>query len=191
MHQLYCQLKLNSSRVNIRKCKTTYRRLVGSTKPSLVQFQHSSEMTFLHLNIYAWVPSTTPLYPWFSFNIKYDDLSALKHLCMVPLHYTTMSWVQFQHSSVMTFLHLNIYAWAPPTTPLYPWFSFNIKYDDLSALKHLCMVPLHYTTMYWLQFQHSSVMTLLHLNIYAWVPSTTPLYPWFSFNIQVWWPFYA
>ena len=51
------------------------------------------------------------------------------------------------------------------------------------------MGPLNHTTVLLVHFRRSSVMTFLHLNIYAWVPSTTPLYPWFSFNIQVWWPF--
>ena len=37
---------------------------------------------------------------------KCDDLSALKHLCMGALHHTTLSLVQFQHSGMLTFLHL-------------------------------------------------------------------------------------
>ena len=77
------------------------------------------------------------------------------------LHHTIISWVQFQLSSLMTFLHL----------------------------KHLFMGSLHHTTLSWVQFQHSSVMTFLHLNIYVWVPSTTPLYHRFSFNFQAWWHF--
>ena len=59
-------------------------------------------------------PFTTPLCPGFSFN-----LSALKHLCIGPLYHTNICWVHFQHSSMMMFLHLNIYMWAPSTTPLY------------------------------------------------------------------------
>ena len=35
---------------NIRKCKSAHRWLMGKTKPSFVQFQHSKVMTFLHLN---------------------------------------------------------------------------------------------------------------------------------------------
>ena len=34
--------------------------LLGKLK-TLVQFQHSSVMTFLHLDIYVWVPFNTPL----------------------------------------------------------------------------------------------------------------------------------
>ena len=34
------------------------------------------------------------------------------------------------------------------------------------------------------------MVTFLHLNIYVWVPSTTSLYPWFSFNIQTLWSFF-
>ena len=110
---------------------------------------------------------------------------------------------------MMIIFLLNIYPWAPFTTPLYPWFSFNIqgwwpvctktfmsvspsphhytlgsvstfKGDDLFALKHLWVYPLHHITIPLVQFQHSSVMTFLHLNIYVWVPSTTKLYRWFN-----------
>ena len=63
---------------------------------------------------------------------------------------------------LMTFLHLNIYAWVASNTLLYPWLSFNIQA--------------------WWPF---CTWTFMHE-----VPSTIPLYPWFSFfNIQAWWPF--
>ena len=90
----------------------------------------------------------------------------LKHLCIGHFHHTTLSLVQFQHSSTMTFLHL----------------------------KHLCMGHFHHMTLSLVQFQHSSVMTFFalktivsdHLGPFHHI---TSLYPWFSFNIQVWWPF--
>ena len=95
-------------------------------------FLFSSWIWLFHVSSGIW----TQLNPWFSLNIqvhlifmcgfhlphhyilgsvsifKCDDLSALKHLCVAPLHHITISWAQFQHSSVMTFLHLNIYAWV-------------------------------------------------------------------------------
>ena len=58
--------------------------------------------------------------------IKCDDLSPLKYLCVGYLHHTTISLAKFQHPSMVTFLHLNIYVWVTSTTLLYPWFSFNI-----------------------------------------------------------------
>ena len=78
------------------------------TTISLVQFQHSSVMTFLHLTFYAWVPSITPLHPWFSLKFKCADIFAFKHLCMCPPHHTTICLVQLQHSSMMTFFHSNL-----------------------------------------------------------------------------------
>ena len=39
----------------------------------------------------------------------------------IPHHHTTLSLVQFQHLSMMMFLHLNIYAWT-------------FTHDNLSAL---------------------------------------------------------
>ena len=65
-------------------------------------------MTFLHLNIYAWVPFTTSFGSVSTF--KHDDLPVLKYLSMGPLHDITML------GSVSTF-----------------------KQDYLSALKPLCM----------------------------------------------------
>ena len=65
----------------------------------------------------------------------------------------------------------------------------TIKCDDLSPLKYLCVDPCYHTSISLVQFQHSNVMTFLHLDIYVWVTSTTLLYPWLSFNIQAWWPF--
>ena len=53
--------------------------------------------------------------------------------------------VQFQHSSVVTFLHLNIYAWVPPP--------YHYILSSISTLKYY---------------------GILHLNIYISVPSTTP-----------------
>ena len=43
-----------------------------------------------------------------------DDISALEPLSVGPLHHITLFLVQFQHSSVMTFLHINIFASLPP-----------------------------------------------------------------------------
>ena len=42
-------------------------------------------------------------------------------LFQIPHHHITLSLVQFQHLSMMMFLHLNIYAWT-------------FTHDDLSAL---------------------------------------------------------
>ena len=99
---------------------------------------------------------TTSFYPWLSL------LDDLQYWCLSSLQHITLSLVEFQHSGMMTFLYLNIYAWS----------------------------PLHHTTLSLIQFlQHSSMVTFLHWNIYVWVPSSTPFYPWFNFNIQVWWSF--
>ena len=78
---------------------------------------------------------------------------------------TTHRWptlVQFQHSSVMPFLHLNIFC-GSPLPHYYMCFLGSVstfKSDDLSILKHLCMGA-----------------------------STTPLYPELNFNMEVWWPY--
>ena len=47
---------------------------------------------------------------------KHDDLFALKHSCVGPLHHTTtcISLVQLQHLRVITFVHLNICAFSSP-----------------------------------------------------------------------------
>ena len=45
------------------------------------------------------LPSTS----WVQFK---HDLSALRHLCVGPLYHITLSFIQFQQSSVMTFPHL-------------------------------------------------------------------------------------
>ena len=50
---------------------------------------------FLYLNIFILSSVLT---------FKCDDLFLLKYLCMSPLYYTTISLVQFQHSSMMPFL---------------------------------------------------------------------------------------
>ena len=87
----------------------------------------------------------------------------------------------------MTFLHFNIYAWAPPphhymlgsistfkhddlsalkhlfVGPLILRAVSTFKCDNLSALKHLCVGPLHHTTKSLVQFQHSSVIVFLTL----------------------------
>ena len=172
-------------------------------------------MTFLHLNIYAWVPSTTPHHyimgsvSTFKLDdisalktfihlsptphqcilisvstFKHDDISALKHLCMGQLHHTTISLVQFQHLSKMTYLHLNIYAQVPSPHYIILGSVSTFKCGDISALKHLCVCPLYHTTISLVQFKHSSVKFFLHLNIYVWVPSATSCYPGFSFNIH-------
>ena len=81
------------------------------------------------------VPSSTPQYPGFSFNIQVDDLSAPKNLCMSSLHLTTVFQLQFQYSSVMTFPLLKIYAWVTfPLLQIYAWVSFTIpkKYPKIS-----------------------------------------------------------
>ena len=116
-----------------------------------------------------------------------DDFFVLKHLCMYPLNHTNISFIQFsifKHNDF--FLYLNIYAWVPlhHTTISLVQFS-TFKHDDFFVLKYLCMGPLptHQCIL------HSSVMTLLYLNIYAWATSTTPLYSCFSFCIQAWWHF--
>ena len=103
--------------------------------------------TFLHLKNHKWVSlhiagSVSTLMS--------GDLFALKHheLILLPGSVSTFvssdlsalehSWVgcplaKFQHSNVMTFLHLNIHEWAPLHIP----GSFStFKGDDLSVLKH-------------------------------------------------------
>ena len=65
----------------------------------------------------------------------------------------------------------------------------TLKHDNLSALKHLNVGPIQHITLSLVWFQHWSMMTFQHLNINAWVSSTTLLYPWFSFNTEVWRPF--
>ena len=47
---------------------------------------------------------------------KYDDLSALKHLCTGPPIPTTTSFVQFKDLGKITFLHLE-HLCVPSTTP--------------------------------------------------------------------------
>ena len=76
----------------------------------MVQFQHSSVMTFLHLNIYVWIPLPHLSILGSVLTFKCDDLSALRHLCVGPLYHTILSLVKFQHPSMMTFLDLNIYV---------------------------------------------------------------------------------
>ena len=59
--------------------------------------------TFMH--------GSSPTHHCITFStFKHDDLSALIHLWIPPPNHITLSLVQIQHSSVMTFLHLNIYA---------------------------------------------------------------------------------
>ena len=110
----------------------------------MVQFQHSGMMTFLHL----------------------------KHLCMGHFHHTTLFLVQFQHSSVMTFLHLKplcLITWVLSTTSHHFILGSvsTFKCDDLSALEHLCVNTLHHINLSLVPFQHSNMITFLHLNIYA------------------------
>ena len=78
---------------------------------------------------------------------KHDDLSALQHLNVGPIHHITLSLVWFQHWSMMTFQHLNINAWVSSTTLLYPWFSFNTEVWRPFCTYILCMDPFHHITL--------------------------------------------
>ena len=167
-----------------------------------VQFQHSSVITFLHLNICACVPFTTPIYPWFIFTFKHNNLSALKTFMYGTFHPTTIPLVQFQHSNMMTFLYLNIYVWVPSITQVYPWFTFNnqvrwhfctiniyvwvpsahhyilgsvsiFRCNDFFVLKRLCVGPLHHITIFLVQFHHLGIITILHWE-HLCILSTTP-----------------
>ena len=77
---------------NIIKCKTAHTWLLGKTKPSFVQFQHSKVITFLHLNIYARVPPPHHFMFGLVSTFKSNDLSA--HLCIPP---TTPKKCQTMH----------------------------------------------------------------------------------------------
>ena len=122
---------------------------------SLVQFQHSKVITFLHLYIMCGSPPPHHFILGSVSLFQSDDLSALKHLCVGPLHYITLSLVQFQHSKVITFLHLYIMCGSPPPHHFILGSVSLFQSDDLSALKHLCVGPLHYITLSLVQFQHS------------------------------------
>ena len=140
---------------------------------------------------------------------KCDYLFALKTSCVGPLNHTSIRggcriprrrdtniWFcqifQKLHEIEKILGSRGAYTWGAPlgSATDYTFISSSkFKCDDLSALK---------TFMFGSPSPHNyilgSVLTfkcdgLLHLNIYVWVPSTTPLYLWFSFNIQVWWPF--
>ena len=70
------------------------------------------------------------------------NLLALKHLCVDLHHHIALSCVQFQHSSVVTFVHLNSCTWS--STPHH--FILTFRCNDLSAFIHLCFVisePIH------------------------------------------------
>ena len=112
--------------------------------------------------------------------LKCNDFSALKTFMPPPDHFilglvSTLKCNDF--SEIKTFM--------PPTDHFILGLVSTLKCDDLSVLKHLCGGPLHHSTLSWVQFHNLNVMTFLHLNIYAWLPFITSLYPGFSFNIQV------
>ena len=166
---------------------------------SLVQLQHSSMMTFLHLNNHVWDPFTTLCYPWFSFNIqvwwpfctwtlmcestlphhfilgsvstfKFDDFMCESPPPHPPHHFILGSVSTFKCDDLSTLEHL---CMSPFHHITYPWFASTFKCDDPFALKHLCIGPLHHIMWSLVEFQHSSVMTFFALE-HLCIPSTTP-----------------
>ena len=101
---------------------------------------------------------------------KCDDLFALKHSCVGPLHHTTIFWVvsMFKCDDLSALTHL---CMAPQPHHYILGSVSTFKSDDLFTFKHLCIVPLHHTTLSLVQFYHSSLMIFLHLNIYESPPS--------------------
>ena len=53
----------------------------------------------------------------------------------------------------------------------------SVQHVDFYVPKYLCRGPLHHITLCWLNFSISSVIVSLHFNIYALVPTNTPILP--------------
>ena len=89
-------------------------------------------MPFLHLNIYVYDPSTTPLSSVSTF--RHDYLFALKYNTWVPLphHYILYLVATFKHNE---------------SFQLQRWWPF--------CTKRLCLGPLHHTTVACVKFKHS------------------------------------
>ena len=75
--------------------------------------------------------------------LKCDDLFALKHLCMGPLHHTIISLVQFQHSSLMALSALKTFMHGSPSPHHYILGSVQtFRHNHLSALgTFMCTLP--------------------------------------------------
>ena len=153
---------------------------VPSTTPLYSWFSFNIQVwwPFCNKNIHAWVPSTTPLYPWFNFNMQ-----ARWPLCTKKIH----EWVPLIEIYVHR-THTYLSLLSPSTTTSYPWVECNIQTCWPFCTKKIHAWVPHHTTIFLVHFQYSSMMTFLHLNIHVWVPFTTLLhvYPSFSFNIQGW-----
>ena len=128
-----------------------------------------------------WVPSTkkTIFLIWFQHSWPFYTKNIYLH------HHTILFLVQFQHMRVIIFLHLNMYAWIPvadPGRPRGPWppspVEISHKRDGHQRRPHRfhvsCPTPPPAQPGRWIR---------------CWIPSTTKLYPWFSFSIQMLWPF--